>query len=273
MRPALLLAALALAACERPAAPAPPPGAAGPPFVGTEWRLAAIDGDSATAPQRVTLSFSDTPWDMIEPGWRAAGGYDGCNDFGVGYRVEPDAVGAEPRRFRTGGGIASNAMACAEPGAHVSDSLHARMAAARSVRLDGGRLTFADSLGAERLAFVPRPVREVDRAALVTGRWRLDPAASTVTNAYGGPAGRYEVAFSGDGSYAGEAGCRTFSGDYALDGDRLRVTSYALDDQACAPDDRHWDGPNGLDAGEVEVDESRLVIYSRLGPRAVFARP
>ena len=261
----LTLLALALASCQSPTDP-PAEAPAEPPLVGTEWRLAAIDGDPVSGGPRITVGFSDAPWDMMEPGWLSLGGYDGCNDFGVGYRLEGT-------RFETGGGIVSNAMACGPPGGHVSDSLHARLRAARTLRIEGERLRLADSLGAERLAFGPRPVWPVDRAALVAGRWRLDPAASTVTNSSGGPAGRYTVAFASDGTYDGEAGCLTFSGGYVLDGDRFHVSSSDRDDHACAPDDRMWDGPHGLETGEIEVTAERLVIRTRLGRRAVFVRP
>ncbi len=274
MRFSLALLALSLAACQSPdPPPEADPAGAGPPVVGTEWRLAAIDGDPVASAQLVTIGFSDTPWEMTETGWRSMGGYDGCNDFGVGYRLEPAPASTGDERFRTGGGVMANARACGQPGGHVSDSLHTRLSAARTLRVDGGRLLLADSLGAERLAFVPRPVHPVDSTAVVTGRWRLDPAASTVTNASGGPAARYEVAFAPDGSYRGGARCVTFTGGYQLDGDRLGVSSFSRDDEACAPDDRTWTGPEGLEGGEIEADSVRLVITNRRGSRAVFARP
>ncbi|WP_412061916.1 META domain-containing protein [Rubrivirga sp. IMCC45206] len=263
----LAVALLALAACQPSDSPGPPSAAPeAVPLLGTEWRLAALDGDSLTTPRLLTLGFSDEPWDLMETGWRSLGGYDGCNDFGVGYTLNGE-------RFRVGGGIMSNAMACGPPGDHISDSLHTRLNAARTLRIADGRLRLLDSLGVERLAFVPRPVRPVDSTAVVTGRWQLDPAASTVTNAYGGPAARYHVAFAPDGTYRGGARCVTFTGEYRLDGDRLSVSSFSHDDQACAPDDRQWTGPDGLEGGEVEADDDRLVIHTRRGTRAVFVRP
>ena len=275
----LLLLALVLASCE---APAPATGAASPAsdsgtsaVYETEWRLVAVDGAPSGAlpggDALVTVSFTDTEWDD-EPGMRALGGFDGCNAFGMGYRIDGDPASAGGAPFRTGG-LVSDAMACGEPGSHVSDRLHLGFGASRRARLSDGRLVFTDSLGAERLAFVPRPVHAVDSSAVTTGRWRLDPAASTVRNSYGGAPGRYTVAFAPDGTYAGEAGCLTFTGRYALDGDRLSVTSYAVDDQACAPDDRRWDGPHGLTSGEIEADSARLVVHTQRRGRAVFARP
>ena len=255
---------LALAACQSP--DAPPEAEEASPLAGTEWRLATVDGDSVTGGRLVTVGFSDDPWEMIEPGWRSLGGYDGCNDFGVGYRLDGD-------RFRAGGGILSNAMACGPPGGHLSDSLHTRLSAARTLRLDGRRLVLADSLGAEWLAFVPRPVHAVDSTALVTGRWRLDPAASAGTRAGGGPSESYGVAFAPDGTYAGSEGCHRFGGRYRRTGDRLWVESMDVDDRACAPGERTWSGPEGLSTGELEADDAHLVITTRTGDRAAFVRP
>lgn len=273
---ALLLAVLA--ACE-PAPDRPASEPAAPEAVslrGTEWRLAAVDGALPDAlpggAALVTVAFTDRPFGDLDPEAASLGGYDGCNDFGMAYRLGGDPSSSDGAPFLAGA-VMSNAMACGAPGEHVSDRVGAGFGAARRLRLGDRRLVLTDSLGTERLAFVPRPVRSVDSAAVVTGRWRLDPAASTVRNGYGGPAGRYTVAFAPDGTYRGEAGCITFTGTYALEGDRLGISSYGRDDQACAPDDRHWDGPHGLDTGEVEADSSRLVIHVRSGGRAVFRRP
>lgn len=274
----VLLAALALAACDRPDTPSPyvPAAGASPTFHGTEWRLETVDGAPPDSLQGgdalVTVTFTDQPFGDLDPDSWSLGGYDGCNDFGMAYTLDGDPASAEGASFRTGM-VFSNAMACGSPGEHVSEVVNRGLGSARRVRLDGYRLSFADSLGAERVTFVPRPIRAVDTLAVVTGRWRLDPQASTVTNSYGGAPGRYEVAFASDSTYTGTAGCRTFDGRYRLTGDRLRVESYSLDDQACAPDDRMWDGPRGLSVGEVEADSARLTIYVRTGGRAVFRRP
>ena len=246
------------------------------PFLGTEWRVAALGGvppDSLPGGDAlVRIAFTDRPFEDLDPGALSLGGFDGCNDFGMAYRLDGDPAAPEGAGFRAGA-VVANAMACGAPGEHVSDRIHLGLGASRRVRLSGGRLAFTDSLGAERVTLVPRTPREVDLAALLRGRWRLDPAASTVRNSYGGPPGRYTVAFAPDGTYEGEAGCVRFGGAYALDGDRLRISSYNRDDAACAAADRHWDGPHGLDSGEVEAGPDRLVIHARHGGRTVFARP
>ncbi len=123
---------------------------------------------------------------------------------------------------------------------------------------------FADSLGAERLAFQPRPVRPVDRAAVLRGRWRVLPEGSE------GPA--HVLAFDPDGTYAGAAGCLAYRGDYALDGDLLTVTSYFGDAGEC-PGGVPPDVGIPLWTGEVQADDARLVVYLRAGGQAVFRRP
>ena len=186
-------------------------------LVGTEWRLAAVDGarpDSLPGGDAlITVGFSERPFGDLAPDAWSFGGYNGCNDFGMAYWLDGDPTSADGADFRSGA-VFSNAMACGAPGEHVSDFVFGGFGSARRVRLGAGRLAFFDSLGAERLAFVPRPVRPVDSVAVTTGRWRFDPNASTVRNSDGGPAGRYTVAFAPAGTYRGEAGCRSCSASH-----------------------------------------------------------
>ena len=275
MRAALAVLVGLVAAC----APGDPAPAGGVPADGAaslldvEWRLAAVDGAAPeTLPggdAAVTVTLTDRSFGDLEPDMHSLGGYDGCNAFGVGYRLAP---GPEGRYDFLPGPIESDAMSCGGPGAHVSDAVRAGLQAARELRVEAGRLTFSDSLGAERLAFVPRLVRAVDAAAVTTGRWALDPPASRLETAYGLAPARYEVTFGPDSVYTGFAGgCVAFSGRYALDGDRLSVSSFRRDDSACEVTST-WTGPYGLDSGEVEADSARLVIHLRRGGRAVFTR-
>ena len=275
MRAALAVLMGLLAACA-PGDPAPadglPPGVAAS-ILDIEWRLAAVDGAAPeTMPggdAAVTVTLTDRPFGDLEPNMHALGGFDGCNAFGMGYRL---ATGQAGQYDFLPGPIESDDMSCGDPGAHISDALRAGLRAARVLRVGAGRLTFSDSLGAERLAFVPRPVRVVDATAVTTGRWALDPQASMLETAYGLAPARYEVAFGPGSVYTGSAGgCVAFSGRYALDGDRLSVSSFRRDDSACDGAST-WTGPYGLESGEVEADSARLVIHLKRGGRAVFTR-
>ena len=270
MRAALAVLVGLVAACgpgdRGPADGAPADSAAA--VLDVEWRLADVDGRPVTVGPAVTVEFREAPPGR-EPGRRLLGGFDGCNAFGMEYRLAP---GPEDRYDFLPGPIESDAMSCGDPGTHVSDSLRAGLQAARALRVEAGRLTFFDSLGAERLAFVPRPVRAVDAAAVTTGRWALDPRASRLDTAYGLAPARYEVTFGPGSVYTGFAGgCVAFAGRYALDGDRLSVSSFKRDDSACR-ERSTWTGPYGLASGEIEADSARLVIHLQRGGRAVFIR-
>ena len=288
---ALSLTACALAACSTdssrlgaeadPSAESAPPGdwaSSAPPFFGTEWRPVALAGarlDSLPgADALISVAFTDGPFGDLDPKAFSLGGYDGCNDFGMGYRLDGDPASANGAEFRVGA-VASNLQACGAPGEHVSDYVVGRIGEARRVRLDGGRLTLFDSLGVESAAFVPRPVRSVDPTALATGRWRLDPEASSVAQPDGQPLAPYEVAFRPDSTYTGEAGCARFGGTYTLAGDHFWHTSSNLYDvDGCAPDAPERRGISlELATGEAEADADRLVLHRRWDGRTlVFAR-
>ena len=280
MRAALAVLVGLVAACA-PGDPAPADGvpADGIPADGAaslldvEWRLATVDGAAPeTLPggdAAVTVTLTDRSFGDLEPDMHALGGFDGCNAFGMGYRL---VTGPGGRYDFLPGPIESDAMSCGDPGTHVSDAVRAGLQATRVLRVEAGRLTFYDSLGAERLAFVPRPVRAVDAAAVTTGRWPLDPQASRLKTAYGLAPARFEVAFGPGSVYTGFAGgCVAFAGRYALDGDRLSVSSFKRDDSACR-ERSTWTGPYGLASGEIEADSARLVIHLQRGGRAVFIR-
>ena len=280
MTRALLILALAVSACSRPDASADvrPQPATGSAFLDTEWRLERVDGAPPDAlpggDALVTVAFTDAPFGDLDPASWSLGGYDGCNDFGMAYSLDGDPASAEGAAFRTGM-VAANAMACGAPGEHVSDRVHRGLGTARRVRLVGDRLAFFDSLGTERVSFVPRPARSVDPAAFGTGRWRLDPAASTVTDGSGQALQPYAVSFRADSTYVLEVGCATFGGTYVLAGDRFRLTSSGPGDtSACGPEERPWDAELGLATGEVEADADRLVLtHRRDSRRLVFGRP
>ena len=158
-----------------PADGSAPPGdgaTSSPAFFGTEWRPVAVAGarlDSLPgADALISVSFTDGPFGAPDPEALSLGGFNGCNDFGMGYRLDGDPASADGAGFRPGM-VVSNLQACGAPGEHVSDYVVGGIGGAQRVRLNGGRLTLFDSLGVESVAFVPRPVRSVDPSALATG--------------------------------------------------------------------------------------------------------
>ena len=285
-RPVLLrsvaAALVALAACARPDAPPAAsttvraeaaPADTTRPLLGTRWRPVALDGDApASLPgggALLSVALSDAPWGWTdEPGLASLGGYDGCNEFSTGYTLTGDPAAPGGAAFRTRGWF-STTQACGPRGEHVSDRLTAGIAAARRLHLTGGHLVLTDSLGAERARFAPA-ARPVDRAAVLSGRWRLDLAASTVA---GGALGPQAVAFTSDSTFAARSGCATFAGRYALDGDLFSLYGYdRYNAEACGPDG--GEGNAIPQRAEVEADADRLVLYDRRdGRRAVYVRP
>ena len=291
----LLLLALALAAsgtdssrlgaeADPSAEPASPVDgvASSPAFFSTEWRPVAVAGarlDSLPgADALVSVAFTDGPFGDLDPEAFSLGGYSGCNDFGMAYRLDGDPASADGAGFRPGM-VVSTLQACGAPGEHASDYVVCGIGGARRVRLDGGRLTLLNSLDVETIAFEPRPIRSVDSVAVVTGTWRLDPAASTAAGPDGQPLAPYEIAFRPDstywGTYSGRAGCARFDGTYALAGDRFWHTSSNLYDVGgCAPDAPERQGVAlELATGEVEADADRLVLHRQWDGRTlVFTR-
>ena len=279
----LVLLALALAACgtdpSHGGEPTPSQDLtpSSPAFFGTEWRPVAVAGarlDSLPgADALVSVAFTDGPFGDLDPEAFSLGGYSGCNDFGMAYRLDGDPASADGAAFRPGM-VVSDAQACGAPGEHVSDYVLAGIGEARRVRLDGGRLTLLDSLGVERIAFEPRPVRTVDPTAVVTGAWQLDASASTVTGDGGGALHPLTVAFRPDSTFSGALACARFSGTYAIRGDRFRTTSSdAFDTGACGAGAPAWMGETVLAVGEIEASARRLVLHRRRdGRRAVFVR-
>ena len=238
------------------------PRADSPDLTGVEWRLVRAEG-RPVGDLLVTVTFTNEPVDVSHdlPGFTTLGGYDGCNEFWAAYRLDGDrlVVGMNGGTVR----------ACPPPAGPISDAVRSGLGRGHRVRREasqvgGDRLVVTDSLGAERLAFQRRPVRPVDRAALTRGRWRSFAPADIPPHV---------VALDADGTYAGSAGCLSYRGDYAIDRDRLTVTSYFGDGSAC-PDGVPPDvGSLPLATGEVEASDARLVVYDRDGGRTVFARP
>ncbi len=123
----VLVAAVALSACD------PPPGGGGPPDAGgTLWRLAELDGAPFRA--EATLGF--------EPGGRI-GGQAPCNAWGG------QAEGVAPA-FRAVG-VASTLMACDRMAEEAA--FFAALSAARRIETGAGRLVLRG--GGRSLVFVP----------------------------------------------------------------------------------------------------------------------
>ena len=75
--------------------------------------------------------------------------------------------------------------------------------------------------------------RPPDTAVLAARDWRLEALDGKRVDSDAPPVLRFQA----DGSLGGFAGCNTFSGAYALDGDRIRIGEIAVTRRACDDDD------------------------------------
>ena len=306
----LALALVVLSACADGPAPSaggpadPPPagspGAGAPDapdrLTGSEWDLIEIDGRPTLDRTFPTLSFVPPPPGVpAEPGAGQMSGYDGCNNFGVRYRLDGDQIAADE--------LVSELQGCLPAVMDQADAYTAALVAAARVRWDDDRLVVSDSLGAEALVFRRHAERSVDAAALTRGRWRLasvealppppgppmpppPPVPPPPPPPYPLPPPEpppppldpdalppeVVVSFGADGVVRGTAGCRTLAGTYRLSGDDLSLPSFGVNDAACSPSERTRAVDYGLTSGEVEVSDRRLILYTRGGGRVTFVR-
>ncbi|WP_412061222.1 META domain-containing protein [Rubrivirga sp. IMCC45206] len=245
---------------------ADPPREPGP-LDDTAWDLVTLDGAPALDATVATLRFSSDPLGPgPEDGFDQFGGYSGCNWFGGGYRLA--ALGPERWRLTTGGPVMSTQRGCVDPIGQQETAYYAALEAVRTVARDGDRLALADSAGAVRLVFRAHPERSVDAAALRRGRWRLASSDSPYAPS---PLPSVEVAFR-DSTVEATVACRTFRGTFALDGAAFQIRELAADDTGCAdgvPETAYWSPFGG---GEIEVSDTRLVLFDENGQPSTFTR-
>lgn len=114
-----------------------------------------------------------------------------------------------------------------------------------------------------RFTLIPR----VPQADLVGTRWILDGLVSgdAVSSTLGEEA---TLELADDGSFTGSTGCRTFGGDYAVNGGQVTVTHLVQDDGACA-DELAGQDEHVLDVigggFAVAVDGDRLTLSASDG--------
>lgn len=260
----VLAAIVALGACasQPPPTVAPVPGQpaatpAPPPLAGTTWELAVLGGQPPAAGSTITLAFADG----------RLSGFAGCNSYGGEYTIEADQL--RPDR------LAQTLIACLEPGLMAQEQgyMQALTAGAR-LSLSGDRLELRDQTGAATLVFVRQaewPPQDV--AALGRATWQLIDmdgtaplAGSTITLVFKspGPAGRLR----------GDAGCRTYRGQYAASATGISVLSIEMVGEVCASEDLFAQEGNFTTllgwAERFRVDADRLEIRTRRGETLLF---
>lgn len=304
-----MLAALALSACAGDSTPLPDAEPASPRrvpvqatadalarrLVGTEWDLVSVADRPVLERTFPTLRFAQAPPGVPPlPGQIEAGGFDGCNRFGLRIRLDGDRVET--------GDLLSQMVDCLPAVVGQASSITTALVEAARLRLSDDRLDVLDSAGTTTLSFRSHPDRSVDVAALHRGRWRLvlvetpapppgppmlpplpmpppppgpAPPPESPPPPLGPTASPLEVVvtFGANGAFRGTAGCRTFEGTYGLRGDDLTLSSYRIDSDACTPSERSRTVEIGLTGGEIDVSDRRLAVHAQGGGLSVFVRP
>ena len=222
LRPVLALAAaasMALAACtgagSSPTAE-PSERVASVPFEGTEWQLTEYVGEAGgvvriPAAVTVTARFAD----------QAVYGSGGCNRYRGSYTVDGDAI----EIFE----VAATAMACGGPAGPVEPAYLQILPLMTTFAVTGDALEMTNESGTILLRYVVR-----ESAPLTETRW-LATGVNNGTGGVGSVAAGTELTavFGEDGTVAGSAGCNTFSGPYAVDGDGIEIGPLAATRKAC----------------------------------------
>lgn len=183
-----------------------------PSLEGTAWVLAALPGRTLLPDAVATARFE---------GGRVAGS-DGCNRYTQPYKVKSAQIGFGPQG-------ASTRMACPPAVMAQADAYQSALAAARSYRLEGGRLELRSADGAVVATLSAQPQQ------LAGTTWR----AIAINNGQGAVASlvaetTVTLSFGTDGRVGGSGGCNRFTAAYRNDGPRVRIEPVAATRMACA---------------------------------------
>ena len=193
----------------------PPPPAA---LEGTLWRLEAFEnGDNVSsllAGTEITARFAEGK--II--------GYAGCNWYDAEYSVQGTTIAVE--------GVGQTERDCLLPGAMEQERQFTQaLSATTELAIEGDRLTLSHPGG--KLHFRAMPA--LSGPPFTGTLWRL------VTFDAGDPTlalpGNIEITATFDGGeVSGSAGCNTYTGGYAVEGDRVQVAGMGLTKKACEPE-------------------------------------
>jgi heat shock protein HslJ len=193
------------------------PGAGVAPDPTGEWELVELWRGSAVEPEpvgaRATLDIGDG----------TVGGTSYCNNYSGTFSLDGDELVVE--------GLGGTEMGCAPELMTAEAAYLEALGAVRRVGSSDGYLVLT---GPDvELRF--RPVAPVPTMQLLGTRWVLETLldGEVASSTTGQPA---ELVLADDGTLTGSTGCRGISGSWSLDGDVVRVTSFAADGSDCPPD-------------------------------------
>ena len=202
--------ALLLAACGGGSGGAAAPAQAG--LRGVQWVL-------DTARLGIGGAGSVHAWLRFEQGDRVSGD-DGCNAFSGTYRASGTSLSFGP--------LAGTRRLCGEPADSVAGAVLAALDRTHGYRADATTLVLLDAQGAPLLEYTAT-------TPSVAGRW--DVVSVLFNDAIRGviDGTTLTAGFAADGRLSGSGGCNTFSGPYAVGGERsLRIGPLAATMMACA---------------------------------------
>jgi heat shock protein HslJ len=230
------------------------PGAGVAPDPTGQWELVQLWRGSAVEPEpvgaRATLDIGDG----------TVGGTSYCNSYSGTFSLDGDELVVE--------GLGGTDMGCAPELMTAEAAYLEALAAVRRVGSSDGFLVLT---GPDvELRF--RPVAPVPTMQLLGTRWVLETLldGEVASSTTGQPA---ELVLADDGTLTGSTGCRGISGSWSLDGDVVRVTSFAADGSDCTPDVAAQDGQVVSvlgDGFQVAVAGDSLTVTGRDGLGLVY---
>lgn len=205
----LLIVVIALSACS-PAQPGSPSSS----LDGTQWNLIGFGSPDALTPpvenSHLTLDFADGQ----------VSGSAGCNGYGASFTLEGDTISFSTEGFMT------TLMFC-EPAELMDQETKflAWMQKAQTVEFAGTQLIIHTSEG--DLTFDPaQPTALEGTNWLLSGLTEGDAVVSSATDE------NITIQFEG-GQAAGSSGCNQFFAEYALDGEKLSLSTVGGTKIAC----------------------------------------
>ena len=215
-QPAVALAVAFIAVVVAGCLPAGDDSANGGPG-GTSWTVISVAGTATIADARPTMAFAVDG---------TVSGSDGCNQYSGSFRTNGQEI--------TVGQLTSTLIGCdLELGAQAQAFTQALAGATtwRQTETSALELHGHGDLIGEPSINMPDGAGSTSGAVvdLVGTRWVLEELdGSTLVDTFP------TIAFGGDGSVTGSAGCNTFSGTYAVDGTSLGVGPLGTTKMACA---------------------------------------
>jgi len=212
MRATVLVLALMASACN---ATSPTPSPVGDLDLSGTWRLTIGRGEGGAKLPIV----DDYPITLIFTG-SSFGGVSACNQYGGRFSLAGGALSI--------GEIAGTAMGCAPDVAAAESAYLAALRRMSGLRVEGAELVL-DGPDVE-LRFTRLP--DAPTTELVDTTWTLE--SLFVNDAANAPLGEpATLELSSDGTFSGSTGCRTFSGKWIEQGNRIVAPSMSMDQTSC----------------------------------------